>query len=88
MKFQSTRNKNLRLESAETIVKGLSDDGGLFVPVEIPVLENGEIRISEEIADTSKIIAALVGAGIAVYELASVQGTLEQYYLNRTGGNV
>ena len=43
MKFQSTRNKNLRLESAETIVRGLSDDGGLFVPVEIPVLKNGEI---------------------------------------------
>ena len=38
MKFQSTRNKNLRLDSAETILKGLSDDGGLFVPVEIPVL--------------------------------------------------
>ena len=43
MKFQSTRNKNLRLDSAETIIKGLSDDGGLFVPVEIPKLENGEI---------------------------------------------
>lgn len=43
MKFQSTRNKNLRLDSAETILKGLSDDGGLFVPVEIPVLEKGEI---------------------------------------------
>lgn len=43
MKYQSTRNKNLRLDSAETILKGLSDDGGLFVPVEIPVLEKGEI---------------------------------------------
>lgn len=43
MKFQSTRNKNLRLDSAETIVKGLSEDGGLFVPVEIPVLKKGEI---------------------------------------------
>ena len=43
MKFQSTRNKNLRLDSAETIIKGLSDDGGLFVPVEIPKLEKGEI---------------------------------------------
>lgn len=43
MKFQSTRNKNLRLDSAETILKGLSDDGGLFVPVEIPVLKKGEI---------------------------------------------
>ncbi len=43
MKFQSTRNKNLRLDSAETILKGLSDDGGLFVPVEIPVLGKGEL---------------------------------------------
>ena len=52
------------------------------------VLENGDIKISEMIEDTSKVIAALVGAGIAVYEFAMIQGTLEQYYLNRTGGNV
>jgi hypothetical protein len=51
------------------------------------VLDNGDIRINGEIEDTSKLIAALVGAGVPVYELASVQGTLEQYYLNRTGGN-
>lgn len=43
MKFQSTRNKNLRLDSAETIIKGLSDEGGLFVPVEVPLLEEGEL---------------------------------------------
>ncbi len=43
MKFQSTRNKNLRLDSAETIIKGLSDDGGLFVPVEVPALKKGEL---------------------------------------------
>ena len=52
------------------------------------VLENGSIRIEEEIEDTSKIIAALVGADIAVYELVTAQRTLEQYYLNRTGGNI
>lgn len=52
------------------------------------VEENGDIRINSSIEDTSKLIAALVGAGVAVYELASVQGTLEQYYLNRTGGKV
>ena len=50
------------------------------------VLNNGNIRIIGEVEDTSKLIASLVGAGVAVYELASVQGTLEQYYLNRTGG--
>ncbi len=49
MKFQSTRNKNLRLESAETIVKGLSEDGGLFVPVEIPMLRENEITELSEL---------------------------------------
>ncbi|MBR3610845.1 MAG: threonine synthase [Oscillospiraceae bacterium] len=43
MKYQSTRNKELRLDSAETILKGLSDDGGLFVPVEFPKIDNEEI---------------------------------------------
>ena len=51
-------------------------------------LENGEFRINEGVGDTSKLIASLVGAGVAVYELTTVQSTLEQYYLNRTGGNV
>ena len=49
MKFQSTRNKNLRLDSAETIIKGLSDEGGLFVPEEVPHLEK------EELAELSKL---------------------------------
>ena len=52
------------------------------------ILENGNIKINGEIEDTSKLIAALVGAGVPVYELASVQSTLEEYYLNRTGGGV
>ena len=53
---------------------------------EYTALESGEIRIHEEISDTSKLVAALVGAGVPVYELTTVQNTLEQYYLNRTGG--
>jgi ABC-2 type transport system ATP-binding protein len=51
------------------------------------VLESGDLKISEKIDDTSKLIAALVNAGVPVYELSSVHTTLEQYYLNATGGN-
>ena len=51
------------------------------------LLENGKIKITEEVDDTSKLISALVEAGVPVYELASVQTTLEQYYLTCTGGN-
>ncbi|MBR5376081.1 MAG: threonine synthase [Lachnospiraceae bacterium] len=36
MLYNSTRNKNLKLTASLAILKGLSDDGGLFVPQEIP----------------------------------------------------
>ena len=73
----------LKAGDLETTRKVLADNG----LDKYEVLDNGDIRINGEIEDTSKLIAALVGAGVPVYELASVQGTLEQYYLNRTGGN-
>ena len=52
------------------------------------ILENGSFKILQVISDTSKLIVALVEAGVPVYELALVQTTLEQYYLTRTGGKV
>ena len=55
---------------------------------EYVVLENGDIMISQEIEDTSKLIEALVGAKVPVYELTLAQSTLEQYFLNCTGGDV
>lgn len=36
MKYKSTRNSNVSVTSAEAIVKGLSEEGGLFVPDSIP----------------------------------------------------
>ena len=74
----------LKVGDIEKTEKSLSDYGVR----KYVVLENGAIKINEEIEDTSKLIAALVKSGVPVYELASVQGTLEQYYLDRTGGNV
>ena len=50
--------------------------------------EDGAFRITSEIEDTSVIVAELVGRGVRVYEMAQRQGTLEDYYLNRTGGKV
>lgn len=38
MKYYSSRNKNLRITSMDAILKGLSDDGGLFIPEIIPKL--------------------------------------------------
>ena len=39
MKYISTRNKEIKVTSAQAIVSGLSKDGGLFVPETFPKLE-------------------------------------------------
>ena len=74
----------LKVGNVDESLKVLADNG----VDKCEVMEEGIIRITEEVGDTSKLIASLVGAGVSVYELASIQGTLEQYYLNSTGGNV
>ena len=38
MKYQSTRNTGLSLSAAEAIMRGLSREGGLFVPESVPQL--------------------------------------------------
>lgn len=44
-----------------------------------------EIKIMQEVKDSSELNSALVNADIKVYELAYKQITLEEYYLSRTG---
>lgn len=43
MNYASTRNSALKVTSAHAIVKGLSDEGGLYVPESIPALSKEEI---------------------------------------------
>ena len=42
MKFLSTRDSDLRISGREAIVKGISDDGGLFVPEYFPTFDISE----------------------------------------------
>ncbi|MBR6479064.1 MAG: threonine synthase, partial [Clostridia bacterium] len=44
MFYTSTRDKSIRITSSEAITKGISDEGGLFVPCEIPQLSSDDIR--------------------------------------------
>lgn len=44
MKYISTRSKIAPLESAEVILKGIAEDGGLFVPESIPQITIDEIK--------------------------------------------
>ncbi|MCI6245701.1 MAG: threonine synthase, partial [Eubacterium sp.] len=36
MLYTSTRDKSIKVSSAQAIAQGISDEGGLFVPCEIP----------------------------------------------------
>lgn len=44
MNYTSTRNPKVSLSSAQAIAKGISPDGGLFVPQSVPVFGEGELR--------------------------------------------
>lgn len=44
MFYMSTRDTEIKLKSAQAIKKGLSEDGGLFVPNEFPTLSEKEIK--------------------------------------------
>jgi len=44
MQYQSTRDKNISVESAVAIKTGLSKDGGLFVPSMIPQVTEDELK--------------------------------------------
>ncbi len=44
MEYTSTRDNGIIVASAQTIARGISEEGGLFVPVEIPHFAPGELR--------------------------------------------
>lgn len=44
MKYNSTRNNDIKVEASFAIKQGLSSDGGLFVPEEIPALSLDDIK--------------------------------------------
>ena len=44
MIYNSTRNNSVAIESSQAIIKGLSSDGGLYVPGEIPAITLEEIQ--------------------------------------------
>lgn len=51
MYYKSTRDSGVNKSSAEAIVQGISSDGGLFVPSEIP-----EISMDEIVRDRKSVV--------------------------------
>jgi len=58
MLYYSTKNKELRIGLKEALLKGLAPDGGLFMPVSIPVLKRETLENLREM-DLSEIAVSL-----------------------------
>lgn len=47
--YSSTRNSEKKFTASQAILKGLADDGGLFVPESIPALDVSIEELSKKI---------------------------------------
>ena len=60
MKYTCTRNSKIEISASEAIVKGISDDGGLFVPSSFPIFSLDDIGALVELdyaARSAKILS-------------------------------
>ncbi len=59
MKYYSTRNKENKVSSMEAIIKGIAEDGGLFVPESIPTLPELENLKNLSYKELAKLIIGM-----------------------------
>ena len=88
MKYISTRNNSKEFNFSEVFLKGLADDGGLFIPKKIPKLSNEELKKFSKLSyqDLAKeIIFLFCGDIIEKNELSNI---IDRSYLNFREKNV
>ena len=79
MNFCSTRNRDLRVTSAQAILQGLSEDGGLFLPTQLPAFSAQQI---EEMAgqDYRQVAATVLDAFLPDYTADEIVGFVNAAY--------
>lgn len=79
MKYYSTRDKSLRLEAAEAVKMGLSRDGGLLTPCEIPQVDLDFLRALTPLRYQERA-ARVMGLYLTDYTEAELLGFAEKAY--------
>ena len=89
MKYQSTRNKSICVDSAWAIKNGISPEGGLYVPTEIPQVTINDIENYSRLSYKERA-SEILGLFLTDYtkeELDFIRSTgvdyLQGYYLGR-----
>ncbi len=83
MQYQSTRNNQLRLDAHQAILKGISDDGGLFVPNETPLFQDLEAYVGCTYYQCAKMVFSMFLPDFTKEELRSC--ILGAYGYNKFG---
>ena len=79
MKYNSTRDAGVSVTSAEAIVKGLSADGGLFVPDSIPVYTLSDISDMTNMSYNERAKKILAGF-LSDFKAAEVENCVDRAY--------
>lgn len=79
MKYQSTRNKNTEVTASEAILRGISEDGGLFVPKEFPRFSVDDIKALSGLP-YGKRACYVLGAFLTDFEFDDIQECTEKAY--------
>lgn len=80
MEYISTRNKTISISSSEAIIQGISKDGGLFVPINIPEIEN--IGALKE-ADYKELAFIIMSKFFTDFELNTIKSCINNAYDNK-----
>lgn len=51
--YTSTRNANEKVTASQAILKGLAEDGGLFVPEQLPTLDKTVDELAGDLQETA-----------------------------------
>lgn len=79
MKYISTRGNNQEMTSAEAIIAGLADDGGLFVPNELPQIDMDFINALTDMSYQERA-AKVLGCFLSDYTAEEIKGCVERAY--------
>ncbi len=83
MYFFSTRNEQIKVNSAQAIVQGLSEEGGLFVPAEFPKVSLDELLKWEDYPTTAAKILELF---LTDYDPDFIQKAVHETYTAQAFG--
>jgi threonine synthase len=75
MKYISTRNKSKEYSFEQVFIKGLADDGGLFVPKSLKIFTNDELKSLSKLSYqdlAKKIILPFIGSFMSENELSEI----------------